>query len=277
MKVLISMALAAAVLTGCASQTNWVKKSVAEGNYAYNPARSEALNVAVATGLTTCDKAGKCSPLDDTPRQKLAGSLRGLSDDELGKALNAANAIGSVGQIAGLTTGVTSGWGSLGLSVMTFFMNGPTDPAGVTQVLMWMPASKADSAEQAHQIGKRIVSAAFSTEMEKIPSMHGIHLALGCWTPKLSRVTPSWIGSGASYVWQNWRRGKQGSKKGSSCSLNLYGKHKVKESTFRALLAKVSGDLPKWAYIYTPPKDDLHYPVMFNQGKKLLFVQPLAR
>ena len=42
----------------------------------------------------------------------------------------------------------------------------------------------------------------------------------------------------------------------------------------RAYFAKLSANLPDWAYIYLPPTERHNYPVIFNQGQALLFVEP---
>lgn len=308
----VSFALAALGLAGCASSPpiNYAQRHADAGDYNGNAHRSQALNVAVATGLTEC-KDGKCAPLSDVPRLKLPESLQGVSNAQIIESLSDAWALGSaVGHFTGVATALPglSNFGS-GLFMLGSFLLGPTHmnhPASQATMLAWMPKSMAEDKKQAWRDMIDMVRGAYPREI------HGYHVAdlsnnesiinlkidgkascekpYGCGVllafniPGAVGLSPAWLEQEPSYVWTNWHIGS--TSESSFNSITIYPS-RTKLETHEKLpwpddinslifFAKLSENLPKWVYIYLPPTDAHNYPVMLNQGKPLLFIEPLG-
>lgn len=301
----------AAVMTGCAS-VNLAQKYADQGLYQANPLHSRALNVAVATGLTRCHD-GQCSPLHDVPRSKLPASLQTETNLQIGDTLSTVYEIGyGVGQIGGMVS-VFTDLGNLttGLLTIADAFLGPTtrkDPALEPVMIAWMPKSMAKSPEKARNKMMRMVHSAlpdetFNNYRIDIDVDHKYHsLAVtfkngtSCTSTLFCNINPiaftkpatvthmpTWLGNQPAYSWFSWPRGQKTNKKNHAIPLGIlrrkYGTYTnlpwPPDLNPRVYLLKVSANLPKWVYIYLPPTKADPYPVMLNQGKQLVFVEPL--
>lgn len=304
--------IALATLAGCAG--NRAQFYADDGRYQANPKRSLALNVAVATGLTEC-RQDKCSPLYDVPRSELPRSLQTQNNEQIADALFDVYDIGyGAAQIGGIASAVGSLSGlASGLFNIADVLLGPTtrpDPALKYQVLAWMPKSMANDTKDAQAKLRVIYRNALpqgefdgyqTTTIQtgsygwKQPSHYvdfiknnqastdkRIYVSYIVREPYKVDRAPSWLGAGSSYAWLNWGRGEQTDSTLHTARIGFHVDSKNKENRHiprdlntRSYLARYSANLPQWVYIYLPPTDRDPYPVILNQGKPLLFVEPL--
>lgn len=301
----------AIMLAGCS--TNRAQFYADKGYYQEDASRSLALNVAVSTGLTKC-RDGKCSPLHDVPRSELPASLQTQSNSQIADALSDAWDIGyGVGQVSGVAAAFTglSGAASGLLNIASVFLGPVTmkDPALVSTVIAWMPTSIAASPERAQKNFASMLSSALPTGpvqgyTSTLIMMHGrnidyprislsnerteresveILLSIAPNRPEPVTKGPSWLEQGEAYSWQNWGRGQKSDAEFHDARISIVSKKAdhydrvpwPADLNIRAYFVQVSANLPKWVYIYLPPTDADPYPVILNQGKQLLFVEPL--
>lgn len=234
----------AVALSGCVpSNLNYARLHAQKGHYTGSPNRSEALNVAVATGLTECHD-GDCQPLSDVAREKLPASMRNATNFEIGNALMSAVTLGQgIGQMTGaisVITGVGNLVGGL-MTIGTLFL-GPAetdDPATVGTLIAWMPRSMAGTRKQARDKLMALVSNAapdgsfkgYDVVTEPYPNTEdpGYHnyyniffrgppdcskprkcnIMLFFSLPERTKTAPAWLDyNGPTYTWMNWGRGQ---------------------------------------------------------------------
>lgn len=102
-------------------------------------------------------------------------------------------------------------------------------------------------------------------------------------TPWEVKTAPSWLDQNKSYAWTNWKRDANTKTATRNIFMSFYRGHRETREEFawpddlsnEKYLAKMSAKLPEWAYIYLPPTDDRNYPMFLNQGKPLLFIEPI--
>lgn len=297
------------ILSGCAS--NYAARHLSDGSYTMHPNRSEALNVAAASGLTDCN-AGECKPITDVPRSKLPESMQHVSNSDIaGDILDSLTVAQGIGQAAGVVN-VVSGVGNVTAGLLTIgsIFTGPVDlddPATKGAIVAWMPKSEANSPEDARaKMYAIVLSALANVEMEGYSlerysdpeywtvgiNLHGPEcnenpyfcaVMGGVSIPNQVKTAPEWLSySGPSYAWPVWPRGADSSYDDHTITLipsfkdkSLYdGYHWPQGADARVFLQQVSENLPKWAYIYSPPTPKHPYPVMFNAGEMLLFIEP---
>lgn len=307
--IMLTLAVCAvAALAGCAS-TNYAKLHAKKGLYTGSPNRSEALNVAVATGLTECHN-GQCAPLSDVSRSKLPASLQNKSNVEIAGALMDSMTIGAgIGQMVGVAS-VISGLGNIAGGLMTIgsVLLGPNempDPATKPTIIAWMPKSMAKNPEKAR---KRLMTIIY--ESLDIGSFHGYRVSKEAQGETLIKFRfhgkkmcgagydclgfirlfrepmvarqPSWLGAKPAFVWANWSRGQMSDDTMHTIELS-YAIYDLDEDKsvllenkpfFRRYITKMSANLPRWVYIYLPPDETHNYPVMLNEGEVLLFIEP---
>jgi len=307
-------AVALVALSGCAgSPINYAQRHADHGHYDGNPDRSRALNVAIATGLTECEN-GQCAPLDDVARSRLPESMHGVSNMDMIDDLSDAWSVGhGVAQMAGMADALTglSGTTSGMLSIGSFLLEPGEmkDPAMVPTIVAWMPKSMAADPSDAQKMMMSIVSKAmpegafqgYQVEVDQYAESSlaatftqgsGCNSQTSCAVdinpvsePVGVKTSPDWLHEGPAYAWTNWKRGQTSAGGFNHIWLDVYrvetDSHEYlpwpDDLNARAYLARVSENLPAWAYIYLPPTEQNNYPVMLNQGKPLLFVEPASK
>ncbi|MBZ9574509.1 hypothetical protein [Modicisalibacter sp. MOD 31.J] len=307
-------AVALVALSGCAgSPINYAQRHADQGHYDGNPDRSRALNVAIATGLAECEN-GQCAPLDDVARSKLPESMQSVSNVDMIEDLGDAWSVGhGVAQMAGMADALTglSGTASGMLSIGSFMLEPSEldDPASMPALLAWMPSSSANSPEDARgkmatMLAEALPTGDFQGYQVRVDRYaeyssaalfqdgHACNSQYMCAVdftsvsmPAVANSSPDWLSGEAVYVWSNWERGATSYSGVHRIGLDMYRLNTETNKELplpddlnaRAYLARVSENLPAWAYIYLPPTEQNNYPVMLNQGKPLLFVEPASK
>ena len=239
--------------------------------------RSEALEIARATLIR--------GAVRDVPREDLEEALAGTPDMSLNYALDA----------LGVATGVfdqatsLSRLGEVGVFAALAFFAPSEGPESWPATFAWMPREDAPSPREANAIFQQVFLAAVrSTLPEHLVSVGDwadAHWNLsvtgpGCtpcgmysrmWARGMPAKTkaPSVMGGYPAYRWG-----------GKVADGGIGGYPLVEGLTLEERLVfyqTLSSHLPTWAYIYLPPHDMLlDFPLMFNEGEALYFIEPAA-
>ena len=241
--------------------------------------RSEALEIARATALK-----GK---VRDVSRDDLEKALEGSPDMTINYALDA----------LGVATGVfdqatsLSRLGEAGVFAALAFFAPARGLETLPAILGWMPREDAPTPKEATTVFQGILFAALASsrpdfDLSVVPhpgvrSWENVHLdGPGCapcvfrsqvWgsaNPAKVRA-PALLGRYQAYRWG-----------GQQANGSLAGYPLVEGLTLEDRLVffqTLSSHLPTWAYIYLPPHDMLlDFPLMFNEGEPLYFIEPAA-
>lgn len=239
--------------------------------------RSEALEITRATALK--------GALRDVPREDIEEALRGSPDMSINYALDA----------LGVATGVfdqatsLSRLGEAGVFAALAFLGGTAEYDTRTALFAWMPREDAPTPRDAGQVLEEILLNAVQRSLPEYsvevgPTPNGYHTIYitgnGCrpctfdsqlWgniRPGKTRA-PAVLGRYLAYRWG-----------GSQAFGTIGGYPLINGLTLEERLVffrTLSSHLPAWAYIYLPPHDMLlEFPLMFNEGEPLYFIEPAA-
>lgn len=259
MREMVILLLAAAVLTGCAG----------------NLPKSEARRVAEAGGLDVRDVPAALQ------HRAVPGKVSATPE--------AVMAAGTAAKYFEPPPGVSRG-SATGLLAAGAFVGWVSTPSErLSRVIAWMPKDQAHSRSEAAQrlsslLRHAVAQAMPMDQVKPLPSPHAF--LVGIDGPNCSETcrfgvgqidtpavgsAPEFLGGYQSYAWVSsdwgyrawWRSG--------------YPNNRADLSTQQKLdfYRRVSSHLPAWVYLYiAPSKEVASYPVVYHQGKALLFVQP---
>lgn len=237
---LVLAALAAAVLAGCASSPS---RKLMEQHYGGHAGRSEALNVALASGLTECTEEG-CTPLADLPRAELPAELRDAPSyvDRNARQYNA-NMYWAGATLLGASNSIGLGrFAASGLMVVEALLKPSILPHAALkpQVIAWMPKALAEDAKAAERQLEAMLQEAVRKHLPEgyalagtpekaiVPEGHILEYVTGpgcadpeqgpreeqCWLdvwaakPEALDRAPGWVGvSGPVWHWRPWEPG----------------------------------------------------------------------
>lgn len=281
----------------------------------YNPRASQALNIALATGLTDPVKG----PLFDVSRADLPADIRSQPAPDVARKITRGL---DLAMAADLFTGGARGMslGSqnvLGVAYLISAVAGgpPKHPAAKAQEIVWMPRSMAPTATAAADLLKSITQQAvqkvladqgwtiktiqadtgglMKTRIEALTTYVGgdvcgvrVHCLLKAYAdgPAEAAATPSFAGGGPAWVWSNGMPGREKSfDRGFSwgiSELDLNPPHTPNQGRqlmldFEDLLLRMTKYMPAWVYVYRPPGKSRPYPRIYSQGNELTFIEPL--
>ena len=239
--------------------------------------RSEALEITRATALK--------GALRDVPREDIEEALRGSPDMSVNYALDA----------LGVATGVfdqatsLSRLGEAGVFAALAFFASTRGPETWPAIFGWMPREDAPSPKEANSLFHTLLVDAVRTSLpthhvtvelterghEALgirgpgcdPCEFGSHMSYG---PSPGKVrAPAILGRYPAYRWG-----------GDRAMGTFWGYPLIEGLTLEERLLffrDLSSHLPSWAYIYLPPHDMLlEFPLMFNEGEPLYFIEPAA-
>lgn len=299
MKTTILLALSV-ILIGCS--TNFHKD---EWYNTYDTTSSKAMNVVLTGGITTRSK----NNLQDMPYLDYEKALlkAGLS-----KEVEAAGDIGmSVAKLTGnmlATPGISDAFGG-GIMLLQFLTKSDYDPVRYNGSVIWMPKTLAKNKKEAQKYIEKLLVDAFLnslgseysyelTESILVPTFgkpsHYKHYVIKgercndsideeCRLEVLSKLpdtekpAPQWMMNEPTYHWsmaKNMPAVGIHVKVITKDQLGFYGGHIDRRFLTDGMLLKMSATLPEWFYFYSPYSRDRNYPVVFNQGEKLYFIQP---
>ncbi len=299
MKAIILFTLSVIVI-GCS--TNFHKD---EWYNTYDATRSKAMNVVLTGGITTRSKNNlKDMPYLDYEKALLAA---GLSHE-----IEAAGSIGmSVAKLTGnmlATPGISDAFGG-GIMLLQSLTKSDYDPVRYNGSVIWMPKTLAKNEKEAQEYIEKLLVDAFLnslgnrysyelTESVLVPTFgktsHYNHyvikgercnesleeecrLRVLSKTPDTEKPAPRWMMKEPTYHWSM-------AKKMPSIGIHVYVIPKDRPGFYggridrrfltEGMLQKMSAALPEWFYFYSPYSRDRNYPVVFNKGEKLYFIQP---
>lgn len=316
---LLCATMALLILSGCSGspqKTAPAAPSLSDMPMAqYDPGASQALNVAIAAGLTDPMKG----PLFDVKRADLPPEVRTQPAPDVARQITrgldlAMAADLFAGGARGMSAGSQNVFGALYL-ISAVAGGAPKHPAAEAQEIVWMPKHMAPSADAAAELLKSMTMQAvvkvlidqgwsaqqiqadtgglMKTRIETLTTYAGgdvcgvrVHCILSTYADKPVDVprTPAVAGGGPAWVWRNRVHDQQKSfDKGFSWGLSerdINPPHTLNHGRqlrldYEALMQQMTRNLPDWVYVYRPPGKSRPYPRIYHRGNELTFVEPL--
>lgn len=252
----------------------------------YDRTLSEAMNVAIAAGITGLD-----GPLRDLP----AGDQGPLPNDEGGAGRLALDASYAAINYFNPAPGFSPGAG-LALGLLSFLQTSPKHPAAYLHIIGFVPAADGMTAKDAETIFDNALRMAFISLMHdgyavqfedrKTPlgisdknyyidgpgcggrkCFVDVHRSASIKTLRLETAPPFLAAMGLSY------------RVAGFVAIGGYGRDRnaapIVDYSYPSYPLRLSEKLPEWTYFYYPPsRDGSLVPVIFNKGRPLHFVEP---
>lgn len=305
-----------------------------KNNPAYErlPGKSLALNIALATGLTT-----EKGPLRDAARSELDQDLRDVPTATFSLfSTRNKQAIEGVRGLAGnmlpklaaqlspklaghLGPNLSPTMGGIALFSAVF---GPTEqphPVLKRHVIAWMPAELASDRKQAVKVmDELLMKAMYSAYTEdegwsqrpqrytynttlmglQVVDVQALEGGDACGTKAICfgktviskpievAHAPTYLGGGQSYLWRNYLPGETDFDI-LRCEVFVNAVLPDRPTRFyeqpyseflrdgRRFWTAITARMPPWFFYYMPPDAQRAYPTLINQGRELVFVEPL--
>lgn len=284
------------ILTGCGLIS-------AKPNTNYDKSLSEAMNIARLGGITN----PKRGPVVDTPYKDIEKALiKSSQKGDVANAIPIALAGAKLSGTMAATSGISSGLGG-GLMLLRSLTTSDRIPALNNGLIAWMPLSYAADKKEAAKKMKEILRSAY---LKALPSNTSSRFEMHTKTATFGAINkyprdvitggdcdfiedecqlvisaslyphktkqPAWLGHEDSYF---WTFSKEGSYAWAKIIKNKPGSIDTHIKPFKSINTreyrqKISHFLPEWMFLYNAPNKDENYPVIFNKGKALYFIEP---
>lgn len=286
------------ILTGCGLIS-------AKPNTNYDKSLSEAMNIARLGGITN----PKRGPVVDTPYKDIEKAL--INNSQKGDVANAIPIALAGAKLSGAmaaTSGISSGFGG-GLMLLRSLTTSDRIPSLNDGLIAWMPLSYAADKKEAAKKMKEILRSAY---LKALPSNTSSRFEMHTKTATFGAINkyprdvikggdcdfiedecqlvisaspyphktkqPAWLGHEDSYFWTfskdpayAWAKVIKNKPRSNDFRMKTFGVIQTRE-----YIQKATSFLPEWIFIYDAPNKDKNenYPVIFNQGKALYFIEP---